>query len=145
MPHRWLLILLVVGLVGVGVAVAIWFPVSVLGSPEPPRHTSAKVVRTGNCGQGMDVVSLSVDGAEKEAKLDACGHREGEQVDVVMPATVSSDTVLQTAASAPTGRPFADRLASLLLLMSAFAGGVYAYVFRYGPIRMPTLVSSPKP
>ncbi|GLZ35893.1 hypothetical protein Lesp02_80800 [Lentzea sp. NBRC 105346] len=135
-----MLILLVAGLVGMGVAVAIWFPLSVMGTSEPPRRAMAKVVQTGACPTGMDVVE--VDGSNK-AKLDACGHREGEQVEVIWKA--GSPDLVQTASSAPTGKPLANRLASLLLWLSASAGGVYAYLFRYGPIKLPKLLADPKP
>lgn len=144
-PYRWVLILLVAGLVGLGVAAAIFFPLAVMGAPEPPQRMTAKVVKTGACSQGMDLVELTVDGALKQAKLDACGHREGEQVDVMVPADTSGELLVQTASSAPTGRPLANRLASLLLCLSGFAGGLYAYLFRYGPIKLPRLLADPKP
>ncbi|TWP49346.1 hypothetical protein FKR81_24895 [Lentzea tibetensis] len=140
-----MLILLVIGLVGVGVAVAIWFPLSLMGAAEPPRHVSAKVVKTGACNQGMDVVEVELGGSVKQAKLDACGHHEGEQVDIVVPESADGDLVVQTASSTPTGRPLANRLASLLLCLSGFAGGFYAYLFRYGPFNLPALISDPKP
>lgn len=140
-----MLILLVGGLVGVGVAVAIFFPHSVMGAPEPPQRVAAKVVKTGSCQQGMDMVEVEVGGTKKQVKLDACGHREGEQVDVVLPVDTGGDMVVQAAQSTPTGRPLANRLASLLVWLSAAAGGVYAYLFRYGPIKLPKLLADPNP
>ena len=93
-------ILLVVGLVGIGVAVALLAPAKVLGAEEPPRPVAATVVETGACGQGMDTVEWDADGQKKQAKLDGCGHSKGETVEIV---ATGSDMV-SSASSVPSSR-----------------------------------------
>ena len=137
-------ILLVVGLVGIGVAVALLVPTKVLGAAEPPRRVAATVVESGSCGQGMDTVEWDADGQKKQAKLDGCGHRKGETVEVVMPAGGVGDMV-QSAASVPAGLPVSSRLTALLLCLAALAGGFYAFLFRYAPLRAPAVLPTPRP
>ncbi|ANZ36182.1 hypothetical protein BBK82_09010 [Lentzea guizhouensis] len=134
-------ILLVVGLVGIGVAVALLVPTKVLGSSEPPRRVAATVVESGSCGQGMDTVEWDADGQKKQAKLDGCGHRKGETVEVV----VSDGDMVQSAASVPAGLPMSSRLTALLLCLAALAGGFYAFLFRYAPLRAPAVLPTPRP
>lgn len=130
-------ILLVVGLVGMGVAVALLVPERVLGAAEPPRPVAATVVETGMCGRGMDTVEWDAGGGEKkQAKLDGCGHTKGETVEVVM---TDSDMV-SSVASLPTGPPVSSRLTALLLCLAALAGGFYAFLFRYAPLRAPAVL-----
>lgn len=129
-------ILLVVGLVGIGVAIALFVPYKVLGAGEPVRRVPATVVESGACGQGMDTVEWDADGAKKQAKLDGCGHRKGETVEIVL---TGSDMV-QSAASVPVGPPVASRLTALLLCLAALAGGFYAFLFRYAPLRAPAVL-----
>jgi hypothetical protein len=133
-------ILLVVGLVGIGVAVALLAPAKVLGASEPPRPVAATVVETGACGQGMDTVEWDAGGQKKQAKLDGCGHRKGETVEVV---TTGTDMV-SSASSLPAGLPVGRRLTALLLCMAALAGGFYAFLFRYAPLRAPAVMPSPR-
>ncbi|HEX7303209.1 hypothetical protein [Lentzea sp.] len=139
-------ILLVVGLVGIGVAVALLVPAKVLGAAEPPKPVAATVVETGACGQGMDTVEWDAGGEKKKAKLDGCGHSKGETVQIVM---TGSDMV-SSAASVPTGPPVSSRLTALLLCLAALAGGFYAFLFRYAPLRAPAVLpvrgsSTPRP
>jgi hypothetical protein len=136
-------ILLVVGLVGIGVAVALLVPTRVLGAADPPRRVAATVVESGSCGQGVDTVEWDADGRKKQAKLDGCGHRKGETVEVVMSADGSGDMV-QSAASVPAGLPVSSRLTALLLCLAALAGGFYAFLFRYAPLRAPAVLPAPR-
>jgi hypothetical protein len=129
-------ILLVVGLVGIGVAIALLAPARVLGAEEPPRPVTATVVETGSCGQGMDTVEWDADGAKKQAKLDGCGHHKGETIEVVL----TGNDMVSTASSVPAGLPVGRRLTALLLCMAALAGGFYAFLFRYAPLRAPAVL-----
>ncbi|MFD5824967.1 hypothetical protein [Lentzea sp. NPDC060358] len=129
-------ILLVVGLVGIGVAVALLVPAKVLGAAEPPAPVAATVVETGACGQGMDTVEWDAGGEKKKAKLDGCGHGKGETVQIV---ATGSDMV-SSFASVPTGPPVSSRLTALLLCLAALAGGFYAFLFRYAPLRAPAVL-----
>lgn len=133
-------ILLVVGLVGIGVAIALLAPAKVLGAEEPPRPVAATVVETGSCGQGTDTVEWDAGGEKKQAKLDGCGHRKGETVEVVP----TGNDMVQSAASLPAGLPVGRRLTALLLCMAALAGGFYAFLFRYAPLRAPAVMPAPK-
>ena len=119
-------ILLVVGLVGIGVAVALLAPAKVLGAEEPPRPVAATVVETGACGQGTDTVEWDSGGQKKQAKLDGCGHRKGETVEVV---TTGTDMV-SSASSLPAGLPVGRRHTPVLVSKAALAGGIYAVHFR---------------
>ncbi|MFS8101239.1 hypothetical protein LFM09_29355 [Lentzea alba] len=139
-PDRWVFILLVFGLVGIGVAVALLVPLKVLGAEQPIRPVSATVVETGSCGQGMDTVEWDANGEKKQAKLDGCGHRKGETVDIVLTGT----DMVQSAASQPVGPPIASRLTALLLSLAAGAGGFYAFLFRYAPLRAPAVLPTPR-
>ncbi|MDX8148107.1 hypothetical protein SK854_38760 [Lentzea sp. BCCO 10_0061] len=139
-PDRWVFILLVVGLVGIGVAVALLVPARVLGAEEPPRPVTATVVESGSCGQGMDTVEWDADGQKKQAKLDGCGHRKGETVDIIN----TGGEMVSSAASLPVGLPVGRRLTALLLCMAALAGGFYAFLFRYAPLRAPAVMPSPR-
>ncbi len=132
-------ILLVVGLVGIGVAVALLVPTKVLGAADPPRRVAATVVESGSCGQGTDIVEWDAGGRKEQAKLDGCGHRKGETVEVVVPADGTGDMV-QSAASVPAGMPVSSRLTALLLCLAALAGGFYAFLFRYAPLRAPAVL-----
>lgn len=125
-PARWALVLLVVGLVGVAAAVALWWP----GTSTQTSRTAATVVEPASCGgaDAYDRVELKIGDELRTAKLDGCGHLENEVVEVVVPADTSGEFTVQAAASAPTGTPFELRLAAMLLCLSGLAGGLYAYL-----------------
>lgn len=129
-------ILLVVGLVGIGIAIALLVPAKVLGAEEPPRPVTATVVETGSCGQGMDTVEWDANGEKKQAKLDGCGHRKGETLEIVN----TGNDMVSSAASVPAGLPVGRRLTALLLCLAALAGGFYAFLFRYAPLRAPAVL-----
>jgi len=133
-------ILLVVGLVGIGVAIALLAPARVLGAEEPPRPVTATVVESGSCGQGMDTVEWDADGQKKQAKLDGCGHTKGETVEIIN----TGGEMVSSAASLPVGLPVGRRLTALLLCMAALAGGFYAFLFRYAPLRAPAVLPTPR-
>ncbi|WP_285646858.1 hypothetical protein [Lentzea sp. NBRC 102530] len=139
-PDRWVFILLVVGLVGIGVAVALLVPAKVLGAEEPPPPVMATVVESGSCGSGMDTVEWDANGEKKKAKLDGCGHSKGETVEIVN----TGGEMVSSAASVPVGLPVGRRLTALLLCMAALAGGFYAFLFRYAPLRAPAVLPAPK-
>jgi len=133
-------ILLVVGLVGIGVAVALLVPARVLGDEEPPEPVMATVVDSGACGQGTDTVEWDAGGEKKQAKLDGCGHSKGETVEIVN----TGGEMVSSAASVPVGLPVGRRLTALLLCMAALAGGFYAFLFRYAPLRAPAVLPAPR-
>jgi hypothetical protein len=122
----WGLVLLVIALVGLGTAVALWWPRS--GLEESPR-VRATVVKAASCGaRELDLVEVKVDGQLRKARLDGCGHREGEAVDVLLPAETSGEFTVQTAGAVSDVAPLSVRLATLMLCLSGLAGGFYVYL-----------------
>ncbi|GAA1333886.1 hypothetical protein [Saccharothrix algeriensis] len=126
-PVRWALVLLVVGLAGIAVAVALWLPGS---RSAEVRRVEATVVTPASCGgpDAHDRVELTIGGQTRTAKLDGCGHRENEVVEVVVPADTNGDLVVQVADSAPVSTPLRTRLAAMLTCLSGLAGGLYAHL-----------------
>lgn len=125
----WGLVLLVIALVGVGTAVAVWWPQSGVGEG---RRVSATVVKPASCsgGQGLDEVEVKIGDQTRKAKLDGCGHRENEVIEVILPADTTGDLTVQTAGAAPQVAPLSTRLTTLMLCLSGLAGGLYAYLIR---------------
>jgi hypothetical protein len=124
----WGLVLLVIALVGLGTAVAVWWPRSVMGESAGQR-VSATVVATGSCGaRELDQVEVRVDGQPRKAQLDGCGHREGETLDVLLPVDASGDFTVRTAGAVSDAAPLSERLATLMLCLSGLAGGFYVYL-----------------
>jgi hypothetical protein len=140
------LVLLVVGLVGVGTAVAVWWPLfGDAGSAEGQRVT-AEVVKSASCGGAAaanDTVEFKVGDKTGQAKLDGCGHRQGETFEVIVPAGNTGDVVVQMASAVPQGPSMETRLTALLLCLSALAGGLYSFLVRRAPL--PTLGAGKAP
>ncbi|MEV6609268.1 hypothetical protein [Kutzneria sp. NPDC051319] len=133
---RWVLILLVIGLVGIGAAVLVWWPTLGFPDTEAPSavHTKATVVTSAQCGSGNahDTVEFTVDGARKQAPLDGCGQAKGTALDVVV--TTDNGQLSAHAADASQVAGNRDgRLTAVLLCLSAVAGALYAYLIRYRP------------
>ncbi|MCK2237331.1 MULTISPECIES: hypothetical protein [unclassified Crossiella] len=138
-PVRWGLILLAVGLVGLGTALVVWLrPVLAGGSTQAQtREVSAVVITSTPCtGQAArDVVEIEVDGQKRQAKLDGCGHRQGETLKVALPVPVAAgDLVVLPAGAAPTGPGLEGRLSSVLLALACVAGALYGFLLR---VRLP--------
>lgn len=123
-PASWGLVLLVIALVGLGTAVALWWPRSSVG-----ESATATVVKPGSCGaRELDQVELKVGGQLRKARLDGCGHREGETLEVLVPAETSGEFTVQTAGAVSDVVPLSVRLATLMLCLSGLAGGFYVYL-----------------
>ncbi|PRY46882.1 hypothetical protein CLV43_1011163 [Umezawaea tangerina] len=126
----WGLVLLVIALVGLGTAVALWWPLTGAGTAALQR-ASATVTRPASCGAGgsaLDEVEVKVDGQVRKAKLDGCGHRQAEVVEVLLPEDRSGELTVQTAGAASDAPPLRARLETLMLCLSGLAGGFYAYL-----------------
>ncbi|MCE7000328.1 hypothetical protein LZG04_36755 [Saccharothrix sp. S26] len=125
-PVRWALVLLVVGLLAVAAAVALWWP----RTSTQAQRVTATVVEPASCGDAdaYDRVELTIGDRTHTAKLDGCGHQPNEVVEVVVPADTDGEFTVQAAAAAPAGVPFEIRLATLLMCLSGLAGGLYAYL-----------------
>ncbi|CAM4088980.1 hypothetical protein KIPE111705_40005 [Kibdelosporangium persicum] len=127
--------LAVVVLLGVFVSLALWLSAPGLFglSTELPGATriTAKVTKGSSCADTAngEIVTFVHDGEEHQATLDACGHREGEQVDVSVPAELAG-TITVHGAEAATGESGARRpVAYILFLLACFAGGGFAYLY----------------
>lgn len=133
---RWVLILLVVGVAGVGAAVAAWWPLT--GDVTAGQQVKATVTNPVACGapDARDGVSVPVDGKPRPAKLDGCGHRKDETLDVLLPADTGGDLVVRTPDTAPRGVSLHTRMTGLLVALSAVAGAGFALVL--GRTRTPT-------
>ncbi|MGM1058866.1 hypothetical protein [Saccharothrix sp. Mg75] len=131
-PARWALVLLLAGLAAVAAAVALWWP----HPSEGAERAEATVTAPASCGGGGDAydrVELKIGDQVRTARLDGCGHSRDERVEVVVPADTAGDFLVQAAASAPAGLPFANRLTALLLCLSGLAGGLYAHLLTGRP------------
>lgn len=92
---------------------------------------TATVTKGAGCGQAEDgeLVTFKQDGKQHQAKLDGCGHTEGEPVDVSVPAGASGDLVVH-AAEAAVGESDGSRpVAFILFLLANLAGGGFAYIY----------------
>jgi hypothetical protein len=130
------LILLVIGLVGIGAAVLVWWPTLGFPNTDAPSavHTKATVVTSAQCGgaNAHDTVEVTVDGSKKQAPLDGCGQAKGTVLDVVL-TTDNGQLSAHAADAAQVGGGRDGRLTALLLCLSAAAGALYAYLIRYRP------------
>ncbi|MEU4807294.1 hypothetical protein [Actinosynnema sp. NPDC023587] len=127
-PVRWALILLVVGLAGVAAAVALWWPGGASTASAETQRVQATVVTPAPCGGSdtYDRIEVKIGDQARTAKLDGCGHRSGEVVEVVLPADTNGEFTAQMAGSTPVSTPFEGRLTAMLVGLSGLAGGLYA-------------------
>ncbi|MFB9907418.1 hypothetical protein [Allokutzneria oryzae] len=143
---RWGLILLVVGLVGLGAALVVWGLPLVTGSSSgdlaPTRRVPATVVSPVACGsQARDGIELRVDGLPMRAKLDACGSREGERIEVEVPQKLPADTdnlVVQVVGTGQASSGLGQRLRAVLCTVAGVAGAIYALLLAGRGRRRPT-------
>jgi hypothetical protein len=131
------LILLVIGLVGIGAAVLVWWPTLGFPNTDSPSavHTRATVVTSAQCGSGTahDTVEVTVDGAKKQVPLDGCGQAKGTALDVVV-TNENGQLSAHPADASQVGGNRDGRLTAVLLCLSAVAGALYAYLIRYRPV-----------
>jgi hypothetical protein len=140
------LILLVIGLVGIGAAVLVWWPSLGFPNTSAPSaaHTRATVVASGQCPDGHDTVRVTVDGQRKQAQLNGCGQAKGSVLDVVVTDSGGQLTA-QSADATQVGGNRDVRLTALLLCLSAGAGALYAYLIRRKPRPAPAKPVEPAP
>jgi hypothetical protein len=118
----------------VGAAVFAW---SGSGTSEAggERVTSTVVTPVACSAPGAhDIVTLTVGGTERRAKLDGCGHFPGETVDVLAPADLTDGgTVMVATATPESPADVPARLAVLLLVLASLAGGLLGFVLAPWP------------
>lgn len=91
-------------------------------------------------GGATETVTFTLDGRERTAKLDACGHHEGDPVAVTVPAGAGEGELMVRDAGASTGSSGPPSGVGLgLLTLSGFAGAAYALLVRRGPATAPLI------
>jgi hypothetical protein len=127
------------GVVLLGVIIAVL--VNMLGllgaeADDSGRTVSATVVTGAPCtaDRASETVTFTLDGRERDARFDGCGHQEGEPVEIAVPPNADDDNLVVHAAQATTGTdgPGAG-LPFVLIILSGVAGAGYAFLVRRGP------------
>ena len=122
-------ILLVLGVLGVVVAgVTVWPLVAAAGERTKLRPATATVVEQRSCGgkAAGDRIEVRVDGETRTGTFSGCGHSEGSELKVMIPARESDDFVAIPADSADSGVAELTLRANLILAtLAAIAGGGY--------------------
>ncbi|MFR9732154.1 hypothetical protein ACL03H_23255 [Saccharopolyspora sp. MS10] len=119
------LILLALGVLGVVVVAFSWWRLPNVGSAEGELTSStATVVESRPCGTSAegDLVEVRVDGQVRRLRLDGCGHSEGQQLPVRVPA--EGDRALPGGGAEDGG--MRSRASWVLGTLAAVAGGGYA-------------------
>lgn len=137
-PVRWAVLVLAVGLLGFGAAVAVYFVQHGGRAVATGTTINATVTNPAPCSaaDARDGVEFQLNGKNQQAKLDGCGHLKGAQLSVVLPAGAAGDQVREAGTSPAAGRAFAERLTPFLLALAALAGAGYAFVLTGA--RLPT-------
>jgi hypothetical protein len=133
------------GLVVLSVALAVL--VSALGlfgfgsaAGDTGTRVSARVTTEAPCNRPstFEIVSFKLQGQDREARLDGCGHAKGEIVDVLLPpGPVVDSMVVQSAGTAVDTSGPGEGLRIVLLVVSGLAGAVYAFLVIRGSKRRP--------
>ncbi|OLF16521.1 hypothetical protein BU204_16230 [Actinophytocola xanthii] len=106
------------------------------GTPAPAplsgRRVTATVVVGASCdAPGADErVRFTLDGSEREARFDGCGHVEGEPVEIALPADLSGEIVVSAAQTVRGEVVVGKGLGALLLVVSAAAGAAFVFLLR---------------
>jgi hypothetical protein len=140
---RWAATVAGVVLLGIGIAVVVGaFGLFGFAPPVPAAtRVEARVITGVGCDQGggAETVAFTLDGRERRARFDGCGHQPGEPVEVAVPAGHGDGELTVHAARATTGAAGPRRAVGLVLLVvSGIAGAGYAYLVRFrGLVRPP--------
>lgn len=130
-PVRWLVLVLVVGLLGFAAAVAV-FLVRSSGSADAGGTTlDATVTNPAPCSaaDARDGIEYQLNGKTQQAKLDGCGHIKGAQLSVLLPAGTAAGAPVREAGTKPAaGEAFVGRLTPFLVVLAALAGAGYVFV-----------------
>jgi hypothetical protein len=136
---------LLVALFGIAFALVLWwFGANAFGfntTQASGQSVVATVTHGAVCGQSAngESVTFKQDGSERQARLDACGHQDGETVTVTLPEGAAGGQLVVHAEQAGTGMNDVRRRVALpLLVLGTYAGAGYAFLVRRGPRRPAT-------
>jgi hypothetical protein len=135
--RRRLVIQAAVGLACVAiVVVALWMVAGLAGSHRSStsgdRPVQATVTASASCqgADSEDSISFTMDGGIHQAKLNGCGHRRGEAVEVLVPAAYDVNTAFVQSNAVPgDSAGLSHRIAFLLLIVATVVGGACGYRF----------------
>ena len=104
---RWLALGIALFLLAIGITItanAFGLTGFAAASSDPGTKVTATVSAGAPCtaeGAANERVTFSLDGQEREARFNGCGHAEGEQVDITVPADPPANLVVYAAPAAP--------------------------------------------
>ncbi|HEY4460268.1 MAG TPA: hypothetical protein VGN81_38520 [Pseudonocardiaceae bacterium] len=123
------------GLVVIAVAVfALWLLSGLTGMrPAADTGTSAQatVTKTASCSAATpnDTLTAQVAGKPVNLLLNGCGNSVGTKLTVLVPSGATANTVVNPSSAAPgTASGLSHRVAFLLLVVAAVAGGGFGYL-----------------
>jgi hypothetical protein len=124
-----LLILVIVWLAGPGLFGAVPVPAGSVVSAEVTKPVECTVPNA------EETVKFPLNGTDREGSLSACGHDEGERVDVLVPAGAGSGTIeVETAkVMEVAGSALSRPLGLFLVTLACLAGALYAAVLLRTP------------
>jgi hypothetical protein len=145
MPLPWN-VLGVVAAAGMLIIVLAWFiGPGLFGSPAATDSTivRAEVTLPAQCtaANANETVRFEVNGKTRNGTLNACGHDQGERVDVAVPVEAGAGLIDVTVADTAVGHPDLRRPVGLALLaLACFGGGLYVFLVLRGP-RAPAVLA----
>lgn len=95
------------------------------GNDEPARIVTASVVKPVDCTATTPVETVTFTDAsgKQDARLRACGHDKGEQIQVVLPEGQGTGELTVHSADTPMGHSNLRQSVGLLLVALSCAGG----------------------
>ncbi len=133
--------MLVAGSVGFLVVLAVWWSGPGLfagGSGTDGWVVTATVAEPVPCTEpsAVETVRFSLGGEQREAALSGCGHREGEEIKVAIPADadpVAGPGTVRIADTVEGQHSLRQPLGLLLVALSCLGGGFYASLITRAP------------
>jgi hypothetical protein len=136
----------VAAVVGVLVVVLTWLAgPGLFGGGETPQGTvvQAEITKPTLCSvaNAQETVRFPLGGTTRDGTLNACGHGQGERVDITVPADAGDGLIQVNTATVVAGSNDLRRPVALgLLAISSLAGACYAFLL----IRATTNVTTAK-
>ncbi|MPZ86293.1 MAG: hypothetical protein GEV28_40355 [Actinophytocola sp.] len=136
---RWAAVglgLLAVGIVAAVVASALGLFGFTTAAEDAGTRVSASVAAGAPCSASgaTETVTFEVDGTDRQARFDGCGHAKGEPVEILVPpGPAGDDLVVHSAGAAVGDRAPGQGLGFVLFVVSGLAGAGYAFLIRRGP------------